>query len=96
MEERVQKILENEMEKIQEAEIEEPELIEMMMEVEKQNREREELLEWLSEKKRRQEIINDEERVESLLSHLEEAYRTASISENSYHEAKKTNKELLS
>lgn len=96
MEERLKKILDNDPEEIKKVDVREPQLLELMQEVEEENRAREDVLDWLSEKKRRQELINDDELVQELLSHLEEAYRTAAISENAYADAKHINKELLS
>lgn len=95
MEERLKRILDNDAEDITGADIREPELLELLMEAEEKNRARDEVLDWLSEKKRRWELINDDDIVRELLSHLEEAYRTAAISENAYADGKKVNKELL-
>lgn len=50
---------------------------------------------WLEAKRERRELVEDEERVEELLSHLEEAYRTAAISQDTYQRVKQANRELL-
>ncbi len=66
-----------------------------MVQVEEDNRNREELVHWLLRKAKRRTMIGDEERLKELLSHIEEAYRTAAISEETYAKAKQANKDLL-
>lgn len=69
--------------------------LDRLMEMEQERHARDELLDWLEEKKRRQELLQDEDRIEELLSHIEHAYRTAAISEDTYRHAKRVNRELL-
>jgi hypothetical protein len=66
-----------------------------MVEVEQDTRERDELLDWLRAKHERRDMIEDDDRVQELLGHIEEAYQTAAISEKTYQRAKQANKELL-
>lgn len=66
-----------------------------MVRVEEANQNREELVLWLLQKQQRHDTILDEERLQHALSHLEEAYRTAAISQDTYHEMKRLNRELL-
>ncbi|MDY6778651.1 MAG: hypothetical protein SVU32_08355 [Candidatus Nanohaloarchaea archaeon] len=72
----------------------EPDLDELI-EAEQEGRERQELIDWLEAKKERLEILNDDERAEELLKHVENAYRSASISEDTYNEAKQQTKEMI-
>jgi hypothetical protein len=66
-----------------------------LVQVEEQNQNREELVHWLLQKAKRRNMIEDEERVQELLSHIEHAYRMAAISEETYAKAKQANKDLL-
>ncbi len=56
---------------------------------------RENVIRWLEGKKKRKELMEDEETIRELLSHIEHAYRTASIPEDTYAKAKSLHKELL-
>lgn len=62
---------------------------------EEEHRDRQELVLWLLQKAKRRNMIEDEERVQELLSHIEYAYRTAAISEETYAKAREANKALL-
>lgn len=72
----------------------EPELEELIKK-ERELESREHVIEWLKDKKKRKELIEDEERIKELLKHIEHAYRTASIPEETYTKAKSLHKELL-
>lgn len=69
--------------------------LDRLMEMERERHARDELLDWLEGKKRNRELLQDEDRIEELLSHIEHAYRTAAISEDAYRHAKQVNRELL-
>ncbi len=92
MEELLEKDVDEIKEEVEEKEIE---FIEELMEVEREGEDREELLEWLEEKKHRLELMEDEQRHEDLLSHLEYAYRTAAISEETYQDMKDKAREVV-
>ncbi len=66
-----------------------------MVKVEEENRGRDDLVHWLLQKAKRRQLVEDEDRIEELLSHLEYAYRTAAISEETYAKVKQRNKQLL-
>lgn len=88
-------ILEKKFEKMKELiEEHEPEL-EALIAKEKEKENRQEVIKWLETKKKRKDLLNDEDAVKELLSHIEHAYRTASISEETYSNAKFLNKKLL-
>lgn len=69
--------------------------LKQMIAVEEENENRENLLLWLLKKQKRRQLLQDEERIEELLSHTEYAYRTAAISQETYDSVKQANKELL-
>ncbi len=66
-----------------------------MVRVEEENENRTELVHWLLRKEKRRRLLGDEDRIRELLSHLEHAYRTAAISEDTYRQVKQRNRELL-
>lgn len=91
----VEEILEHDVERVKDlVERHEPDVEELITK-ENRSKGREDLLTWLEEKKRYIELLEDEERIQNLLSHIEFAYRTASVSEETYQKAKSANKELL-
>lgn len=55
---------------------------------------REELIEWFKEKKERLELLESEEHLDDMLSHIEWAYRTASISKTTYDRAREITNRL--
>lgn len=66
-----------------------------LIRVEEENENREELVDWLREKRERHELLTDEERLQELRAHLEYAYRTAAISQETYSKVRQLHQELL-
>jgi len=89
------KLLDSEIERVKEMIDECEEDIEHLIELEREHDAREDLIAWLEKKKRYRELLEDEGKIKNLLSHLEHAYRTASVSEDAYNMAKEANKRLL-
>lgn len=78
-------------EHVRQAEIE----FEEVIRAEREHHGRDELLDWLRQKKKHSELLSDEDLIGELLMHLEHAYRNASISEDTYRRVKQVNQELL-
>lgn len=93
----VEHILEKEVEAVKEHVEENHEEIDLreMVQVEEERENREDLVHWLLQKEKRRQLVENGERIEELLSHLEYAYRTAAISEETYNKVKQRNQQLL-
>jgi len=90
-----EEILENELEDMKEIIEEKEHELEELIAKEKEREARENVIQWLEEKRERKELLNDENRIKELLRHVEHAHRTASITEETYMKAKSIHKELL-
>jgi hypothetical protein len=95
MSEEIREFLDRDVDEVKESLHELDHELEQVIEIEREEQEREELIEWLEGKKERLKLINDEERLKELLSHLEYAYRTAAVSEETYQNARDLNRKLL-
>lgn len=95
MSELLEKILDNDVEGIKEGVSEHKPNLKKLMRMEREGEAREHVLDWLEGKKERIDMITDDDRLEEMLSHLEYAYRTAAISEETYQRAREINRRLM-